>query len=71
MCGLWAPRNTLDLDARRRFTLEAFSSSVSDAYLYRFDLAEKSLDFVEIKDAGVPGRTATATTQGKQLKLLQ
>jgi hypothetical protein len=35
MSGLWAPRYTLGLDARRRFILETFSSSVSDAYLYR------------------------------------
>jgi hypothetical protein len=68
MSGLWALGNTLGLDARRRFTLETFSSSVSDAHLYRFDLPEKSLELVEIK---MPGRKATVTTQGKQLKLLQ
>jgi hypothetical protein len=54
MSGLWALRYTLGLDARRRFTLETFSSSVTDAYRYRFDLPEKSLDFVEIKMRG-PG----------------
>jgi hypothetical protein len=55
MSGLWAPRYTLGLDARRRFTLETFSSSVNDAYLYRFDLPKESLDFVGIKLRGAEG----------------
>jgi hypothetical protein len=37
------------------FTLERFSSSVSDAYLYRFDLPEESLESVAIKMRGAEG----------------
>ena len=59
------------LDARRRFTLETFSSSVSDAYLVQIRFAGGKFRLCCNKDAGPQGRKATATTQGKQLKLLQ
>jgi hypothetical protein len=55
MCGLWGATEHSGPERTTAFTLERFSSSVSDAYLYRFDLPEESLESVAIKMRGAEG----------------